>query len=129
MVEKRLINAQRQRIVPGSYSWVDHRLMRGGFLQELSIEEIGLYFFLILVGDNRGLSYYGDKTVCKSLSIPYEALYQARIELMRCDLIAYAPPLYQVLELPEGPVKQYTPSRHGTAALGEILHTLAHKGE
>jgi hypothetical protein len=103
--------------------------MRGGFLQELSIEETGLYFFLVLVGDNRGLSYYGDKTVCKSLSISYEALYQARIELMRCDLIAYAPPLYQVLELPEGPVKQYTPSRHGAAALGEILHTLAHTGE
>ena len=62
MVEKRLINAQRQRIVPGSYSWVDHRLMRGGFLQELSIEEIGLYFFLVLVGDNRGLSYCRGRT-------------------------------------------------------------------
>ena len=128
MVEKRLLHAGRLRRLPASYSWVDHRLMRGGFLQELSIEEIGLYFFLVLVGDNQGLSYYGDKTVCTSLSIEYEDLYQARIQLVRHDLIAYAPPLYQVLELPASPIQQYTPSRHGAAALGEILNTLAHKG-
>jgi len=129
MAIKRLISAARERQLPASYSWVDHRLMRGGFLQDLSIEEIGLYFFLVLVGDNRGLSYYGDKTVCRSLSIPYEALYQARIELVRCDLIAYAPPLYQVLELPASPVKRYTPSRNGSAALGELFAQLSRKGE
>ena len=129
MVVKKLIKAHRARRLPASYSWVDHRLMREDFLGDLEVEEIALYFFLVLVGDNQGLSYYGDKTVCKRLSIPYEKLYQSRMGLLEHDLIAYAPPLYQVLELPASPLKQYTPSRDGRAALGEILHSLSRKGE
>lgn len=128
MVVKKPIKAHRARRLPASYSWVDHRLMREGFLEDLEVEEIALYFFLILVGDNQGLSYYGDKTVCKSLSIEFEQLYQSRMGLLEHDLIDYAPPLYQVLELPESPLKQYTPSRDGRAALGEILQNLVQKG-
>ena len=128
MVVKKLIKAHRARRLPVSYSWVDHRLMREGFLEDLEVEEIALYFFLILVGDNQGLSYYGDKTVCKSLSIEFEQLYQSRMGLLEHDLIDYVPPLYPVLELPESPLSQYRVSRNGRGALGEILQSLVQKG-
>jgi hypothetical protein len=129
MVVKRLVDAQRLRKLPTSYSWVDHRLMRDKFLHGLDVHETALYFFLVLAGDQRGLSFYGDQTVCRTLSMDYERLYQSRMGLMRKSLIAYAPPLYQVLELPACPVNLFTPSPSGSAALGEIFHQLAQKGE
>ena len=128
MIAKRLLDDKRVRKLPGSYSWVDHRLMREKFLQRLDVHSIALYFFLVLAGDSRGLSYYGDKTICTHLNIPFEKLFQARMSLMRHSLIAYDPPMYQVLELPAHPVKLYTPSRTGQAALGQIMAELLQKG-
>ena len=128
MVRKRLLDPKRKRKLPSSYSWVDHRLMRDRFLHTLDVYETALYFFLVLVGDQQGLSYYSDRTVCRALSIEYEQMQRSRLELIRKSLIAYGPPLYQVLELPEGPVHLCTPSRSGSAALGEVLQGLARKG-
>lgn len=129
---KRILDAGRERRLPATYSWVDHRLMRGGFLRDLDVQSIALYFFLVLVGDHRGLSYYGDRTICRTLSLSYEDLYGSRMRLINQELIAYDPPLYQVLEVPAGPVYCHTPSRDGRAALGEILARMAQgarKGE
>lgn len=128
MVRKRLLDPVRMRKLPRSYSWVDHRLMRDRFLHTLDVYEAALYFFLVLVGDHQGLSYYSDGTACRALSMEYEHLHRSRLDLIRKSLIAYEPPLYQVLELPDGPVQLYTPSRSGNAALGEVLQGLARKG-
>jgi len=101
--------------------------MSGRFIHTLNVHETALYFFLVLVGDHRGLSYYADQTICKTLSMEYERLYRSRITLMEKSLIAYEPPLYQVLELPAFPVQQdHVPaSRRGMAVIGDIFNRMA----
>ena len=128
MIAKRLLDESRLRTIPRSYGWADHRLLREKFLVKLDVQSIALYFFLILAGDSRGLSYYGDKTVCSHLNIPFEKLYQSRMQLINNSLIAYEPPLYQVLSLPSHPMKVYAPSRTGQAALGQIMAEVLQKG-
>jgi len=58
-----------------------------------------LYLFLVTVGDAKGLSYYGDKSITKRLSMDQNALDDARADLIRIGLIAWQKPLYQVLAL------------------------------
>jgi hypothetical protein len=90
--------------VPGQFSWVDHRLVRDGFCRRCRPEDLALYLLLVTVGDAEGLSYYGDRSVARLINLPLEGVGAARDGLLRADLIAYRPPLYQVLELPEGRV-------------------------
>ena len=74
MIVKSVILPTRVRKVPKSFSWIDHRLVRDGHIEQLSHPAAALYLFLVCVGDHQGLSYYGDKSVtiflwC-SLTIP-----------------------------------------------------------
>ena len=100
MITKRVLIPDRMRTVPPSFSWLDHRLLRHGYLDLLSHEEMLLYFFLVLVGDGRGLSYYSSASMAKHLKLSAGSLLKARAGLCRQGLIAFEPPLYQVLSLP-----------------------------
>ncbi|MBW1751442.1 MAG: hypothetical protein JRJ37_12355 [Deltaproteobacteria bacterium] len=80
MVRKRILIADRVRQVRGSFAFIPHRFLSGGFLASLSREELLLYFFLVVASDKHGLSYY-----------------------IAGDLIAFDSTLFQVLELPVGP--------------------------
>jgi hypothetical protein len=89
------------RKVPRSFSWVDHRLIREGHLERLEHCETLLYFFLVLVGDHQGLSYYSSRSISRYLKLTPEEIESARTSLCERSLIAYQAPLYQVLSLPE----------------------------
>jgi hypothetical protein len=101
MTRKQVLCAERVRRVPSQFSWVDQRLVRGGFCRRCQPEELALYLFLIAVGDAEGLSYYSDASVTRLINLPAARLSVAREALCRADLLAWSPPLYQVLELPE----------------------------
>jgi len=109
MQPKRVLNSQRLRKIEGSFSWIDHRFITGGFLRDLSALEILLYLFLVAVSDRNGLSFYHDDRITSLLKIDLPALGQAREGLVLRSLVAYDPPLYQVLSLPPRPVS--LPSR------------------
>jgi hypothetical protein len=83
-----------------------------------------LYLFLVTVGDARGLSYYGDKSIIKYLSMDQKTLEHARANLMRIGLIAWQKPLYQVLSLDRAKrEKPVVRSKMDNAlSLGEILN-------
>jgi len=100
MTVKRLLFPDRVRKIEGSFSWIDHRFVTGGFLQDLSPLEILLYLFLVAVSDRNGLSFYHDDRIATLLKIDLPALGKARESLIRRSLIAYESPLYQVLSLP-----------------------------
>ena len=100
MTVKRLLLADRVRKIEGSFSWIDHRFVTGGFLHDLSMIEILLYLFLVTVSDRNGLSFYHDDRITSLLKIDLPALGKAREGLIRRSLIAYESPLYQVLSLP-----------------------------
>ena len=94
------------RKITGSFGWIDHRFVRGGFLEELQSTESLLYFFLATVADSRGVSFYGKDTIRYLLRIPFEhALQGAIAELEDRQLIAFKNGVYQVLSLPAKPTR------------------------
>lgn len=99
MLRKRVLRPERLRRVPAQFSWIDQRLVREGYLERCDVQALALYLLLVTVADAQGLSYYGDATVCRLLSIPPQVLECARAALIGAGLIAYEPPLYQVLAL------------------------------
>jgi len=101
MICKHLLRADRQRQIPPSFSWVDHRLIRQRSLSQCDHGAWALYLFLVTVGDVQGLSYYSDAAIGRHLNLEPLRLAAARQQLQQADLIAYRKPLYQVLSLPE----------------------------
>jgi len=104
MQNKKVLDPQRVRKIEGSFSWIDHRFITGGFLRDLSTIEIVLYLFLVAVSDRNGLSFYHDDRIATLLKIDLASLGKAREGLVTRSLLAYDPPLYQILSLPPGPV-------------------------
>jgi len=85
--------------MPAQFSWVDQRLVRDRHLDHMDACAAALYLFLITVADAQGLSWYGDTSTARRLSIDEARLRRARGDLIRAGLLAYAKPLYQVLAL------------------------------
>src|SRR5215468_7477250 len=98
-MHKRPISLAKLRTVPRQFSWVDQRLVRDHYIDQLSPQACALYLFLVAVADAQGLSYYADPSLCQRLSLSSTELHQARQALITRGLIAYQRPLYQVLAL------------------------------
>ncbi len=98
-MHKHPISFAKLRQVPRQFSWVDQRLVRERYIDELSHEACALYLFLLTVADAQGLSYYADDSLGQRLSLSAPLLRQARQALIRQGLVAYRRPLYQVLAL------------------------------
>ena len=81
------------------FSWVDHRLVRDGYIDLCGHPALALYLFLVTVSDAKGLSYYSDRSIMRRLSMERKTLDDARASLIQADIIAYETPLYQVLGL------------------------------
>jgi len=109
MLERRLLDPSRVRKIQGSFSWVDHRLITGGFLADLSTIEILLYLFLVAVCDRNGISFYHQDKIASLLKIDLASLGKARESLIHRSLLAYEPPLYQILSLPARPIAPLPP--------------------
>lgn len=117
MIHKHVLIANRVRQPPHTgFSWVDRRFVHH-FAPQLSQEAILLYFFLASVSDKLGLSYYRDDSLASRLRMRQADLLEARDELIRHDLVAYASPLTQVLSLPPAQRRQQS----GLHALGEVF--------
>ena len=100
---KRPISLAKLRRVPRQFSWVDQRLVRDHYIDQLSAPACALYLFLVTVADAQGLSYYADPSLCQRLSLTITEFYQARQVLIARGLVAYQRPLYQVLALDAAP--------------------------
>jgi hypothetical protein len=101
MKSKSPIIPERVRRITGSFSWLDHRLISDGFLSPMQSEEMLLYFFLVLVGDRNGVSFYSYDRICAILKITMDQFICARDRLINMSLIAVQDGRYQVLELPK----------------------------
>ena len=123
MVSKIPIIAQRIRKIPSHFSWIDHRLVRDRHIENCSHAAAALYLFLVTVGDAKGLSYYGDPSITKRLSMDQSTLNAARANLIRAGLIAWKKPLYQVLALDVAKLEKPAPRSNMADALslGDIL--------
>lgn len=120
-VEKRLLDPARLRRIRDGFSWIDRRFVRESFIERIACDEILLYFFLVAVADARGLSYYGDTRIARTLQLPEGDLPRMRRRLVEEGLLAYEAPLYQVLDLPGS--EPTTRTGHA-ATVAEILRQI-----
>ncbi|NQZ48099.1 MAG: hypothetical protein HRT63_11315 [Erythrobacter sp.] len=97
---KEPICRERIRRISGGFGWVDHRLVRDGYVEERSHLALATYLFLVTVADADGVSYWGDRAVAERLNAGIVELRSARAELEAAGLIAYDKPVWQVLQLP-----------------------------
>lgn len=106
MPHKRVLRPDRLRRVPPQFSWIDQRLVRERLIERCDVHALALYLVLVTVGDAQGVSYYGEASLARLLSMSTASVVQAREHLIRLDLIAYESPLYQVLSLdPPAPAR------------------------
>jgi len=77
------------RNIKGSFAWIDHRLIRNGFIETMTHQDIALYLFLILVADKNGVSFYRKEKICEAVSLDYSQFEIAKDRLINMKLIAF----------------------------------------
>ena len=103
MIKKKILNPNRIRCIEHGFSFIPHRFLTDGFLSSLDQKELLLYFFLVLVSDRQGLSFYSYDAICSLLQLTVDDYIRARDALIEKDLIASDGTLFQVLDLPAKP--------------------------
>ena len=107
MPTKRPIDPRRMRkALPRGFGWIDHRLLRDGYISHCSPQALALYVLLVCASDAQGLSYYSGPRIAELLRLEPEVLSGARRELIDLGLIAYQKPFYQLLSL-EGELREH----------------------
>ena len=77
------------RNIRGSFAWIDHRLMRDGFIEVMTHDDMVLYLFLVLAADKNGVSFYRKEKICEAVSLDYNQFEIARDRLVDMSLIAF----------------------------------------
>jgi len=103
MIKKKVLDPNRIRCIERGFSFIPHRFLTEGFLASLDQRELLLYFFLVLVSDRQGLSFYSYEAICSLLQLSVDDYLLARDGLLDKDLIAFDGTLFQVLDLPAKP--------------------------
>lgn len=103
---KKIPLPERIRKINGSFAWIDHSLLRAGFILTMSLEEIAVYLFLVIAADKDGISYYYLDNICKILGLSIQDFHKVRRSLIEKGLIAFEPyskynvnGFYQVLSI------------------------------
>lgn len=120
MIVKHPVLPKRVRKVPQSFSWIDHRLVSDRHIDLCTHAAAALYLFLVCVGDDKGLSYYGDTSIMRKLSMDNQSFQNARSGLIKHGLIAWQKPIYQVLSL-EPAVAESKRAKSSVMSLGDIM--------
>ena len=81
----------RVRKIQGSFAWIDHRLLRDGFLAAMTREDQALYLFLALAADRNGVSFYRKEKICDLLWLDEGQFVTARERLIDMGLIGFQP--------------------------------------
>jgi hypothetical protein len=106
----RLPQPSRVRKIESSFAWIDHRLLRNGYLQVMTPQDQSLYLFLVLAADRNGVSFYRNGKIAEVLGLDDPELDVARDRLIDMRLIAFEPysalspnGFYQVLPVDGAP--------------------------
>jgi hypothetical protein len=99
----------RVRRIQGSFAWIDQRLLRQGHLEQMTLADLAVYVFLVLVADRTGTSFYRKDLICRKLGMDWGAFEECKARLLERRLIAFRPftagdvdGFYQVLPVPSG---------------------------
>ncbi len=75
-------NPARIRRIQASFAWIDHRLVRDGHLERLSLVDMAVYLFLVIVADANGVSFYRKDLISKRLGIDSDQFEEAKARLL-----------------------------------------------
>ena len=89
MREYHIPQPQRVRRIEKSFAWIDHRLLRNGFLEVMSHQDQALYLFLALAADRHGVSFYRKEKICNISGLDWGQFEVARDRLIDLKLIAF----------------------------------------
>ncbi|KPK48696.1 MAG: hypothetical protein AMK72_06285 [Planctomycetes bacterium SM23_25] len=87
----RIPQPSRVRKIESSFAWIDHRLLRSGFLQVMTHQDQSLYLFVALAADRNGVSFYRREKICEILGLEATTFEVARDRLITMGLIAFKP--------------------------------------
>lgn len=129
VVDRSPLLPERARKIAGSFAFIEHRFLQGGFLESLTHHELLLYFFLVLAGDRNGVSFYTYDRICLILNLLLDDYILARNGLIDKDLLAFDGRRFQVLSLPEKPARppahllktQHDMNQHDPATIHRTL--------
>jgi len=121
MIQKRILRPDRIRRIERGFSFIPHRFLTDGFLAALTQTELLLYFFLVLVSDRLGLSFYSYDAICSLLGISLDQYIEARNCLMDKDLLAFDGTIFQVLDLASKPPAASLPQRKGQHDISRLI--------
>jgi hypothetical protein len=127
-MDRNIISVERKRQIIGSYSVIEHRFIREGHINDLSQKEILLYFFLVVVSDRNGISFYGADKVISMLKISEADYFGSLSGLEQKDYILRAGNKIQLLSLPpRSPARkeQVFKRRNDTVSITDILKEIA----
>jgi hypothetical protein len=81
----------RVRKIEQSFAWIDHRLLRNGYLEVMSHHDLAVYLFLALAADRHGVSFYRKERICEFVGLDWTEFEVARRRLVEFSLIAFQP--------------------------------------
>lgn len=81
----------RVRKIEKSFAWIDHRLLRHGYLAAMTHQDQSLYLFLALAADRHGVSFYRKEKICDILGLDFQAFEVARDRLTDLKRLAFEP--------------------------------------
>ncbi len=84
-----VVQPHRVRKIERSFAWIDHRLLRSGYLAAMTHQDQSLYLFLVLVADRNGVSFYRKEKICDQLGLDFGQFEVARDRLIDLKLIAF----------------------------------------
>ena len=71
----RVVLPQPERVralgAAAGFGWLDARLIRDGWLEVLTAEDLAVYVFLCLVADRQGVSWYRQDRIRTALAWPH----------------------------------------------------------
>lgn len=91
MRKYRIPQPQRVRRIENSFAWIDHRLLRSGYVEVMSHQDQALYLFLALAADRHGVSFYRKEKICDLLGLDFAEFEVARDRLIELGLVAFEP--------------------------------------
>ncbi len=99
---RRPIRPDRVRAIDGKgFAFVPNQFLQEGFFASLNVDELVLYFLLVVAGNRSGLSFYRYDSLCSLMGMSIERYVAARNQLIDKDLIAFDGSRFQVLSLPK----------------------------
>lgn len=74
------------RRIQGTFAWLDHRLLREGHLERMTLGDVAVYVFLVLAANREGCSFYRKDQACKKLGIDWDQFEESKARLLEIGI-------------------------------------------